>query len=200
MRKRVFDICFSLAVLVLLFPLFVLIAVGIALSSPGSIFYRQERLGRGERRFKCWKFRSMHIDADRKLIELLSHDPLLKREWEISQKLKDDPRIFPLGKFLRKTSLDELPQFWNVLKGDLSVVGPRPYMIAQREELGELAHKILSVKPGVTGLWQTSGRNKIPFQGRIELDARYVDRRSFFFDLYLIGKTIPAVLMPKDAY
>jgi len=142
----------------------------------------------------------MHLDADRRLRELLAHNPYLKQEWMLNQKLKNDPRIFALGKWLRRTSLDELPQFWNVLKGDLSVVGPRPYMLTQKKYLGPLASKILSVKPGITGLWQTSGRNHRTFQERIILDAEYIDKRSFHYDLRLICKTIPQILFPKDAY
>ncbi|MCC5831762.1 MAG: sugar transferase [Chlamydiales bacterium] len=198
--KRVFDISFSLCLLLALFPVFLLIGLAIFICSPGPIFYTQIRLGRGGKPFKCYKFRTMRIDADEHLKKILQKDPLLSSEWERNQKLKIDPRIFPFGKYLRKTSLDELPQFWNVLKGDLSVVGPRPYMLKQRNELGPLAFKILSVRPGMTGLWQTSGRSNTTFNQRIALDAQYVDAYSMRFDCLLILKTIPEVLFPKNAF
>lgn len=197
--KRLFDILFSAFVLILLSPLLTLISLGILLSSQGSILYSQERLGRGGKKFKCLKFRTMHQNAEVKLRELLQ-DEKLQVEWREKQKLLEDPRVFPLGRFLRKTSLDELPQFWNVLRGELSVVGPRPYMIEQKEEIGLFAQKILSTRPGITGLWQTSGRSSTSFKQRISLDAEYIDKRSFGLDLLLIVKTIPRVFFPKDAY
>ena len=142
----------------------------------------------------------MHRDADKRLHALYSQHPHLRSEWTIHQKLKEDPRIFAFGKWLRRTSLDELPQLWNVVKGELSLVGPRPYMLRQKKHLGLLAPKILSVRPGMTGLWQTSGRNNTTFQERIQLDAEYIDKCSFSYDLVLIFKTIPVILFPKDAY
>lgn len=197
--KRLFDVSFSLLVMLLFLPFFLLIASLILICSPGPVFYIQIRLGRGGKPFKCYKFRTMHLNADRRLQEILQKNPLLRAEWEKNQKLKFDPRIFPFGRFLRKTSLDELPQFWNTLKGDLSVVGPRPYMVAQRKELGPLAYKILSMRPGITGLWQTSGRSKTTFRERISLDAQYVDKQSFWYDVWLILKTIPEILFSKNA-
>jgi exopolysaccharide production protein ExoY len=198
--KRLFDLAFSLAFLCLLAPLFLGIAAMIRLSSKGSVIYVQPRLGRGGRIFKCYKFRTMHSDADKILNEILIQNPQFKKEWATNQKLKEDPRIFAVGKWLRRTSLDELPQFWNVLKGDLSIVGPRPYMLGQKKYLGLMAPKILSVRPGITGLWQTSGRNHTTFQERILLDAEYIDKHSLIYDLLLIIKTIPVVLFSKDAY
>lgn len=198
--KRIFDLLFSLTLLTLLSPLFLLIALAIRLATSGSAIYVQLRLGRGGKVFKCYKFRTMYLNADQQLSDLLSQNPLLKNEWQKNQKLKNDPRIFLLGKWLRRTSLDELPQLWNVVKGDLSIVGPRPYMLAQKKELGALAPKILSVPPGMTGLWQTSGRSETTFQKRIALDAEYIDKRSFYFDIILIIKTIPQILFQKNAY
>lgn len=198
--KRLFDIGFSVSILVLLMPVFLLIALIIFVCSPGNVLYSQIRLGRGGKPFKCFKFRTMHLDADHRLKEILQKNPLLRAEWEKNQKLKIDPRVFSFGHFLRKFSLDELPQFWNVVKGDLSVVGPRPYMAKQRKELGPLAYKILSVRPGVTGLWQTSGRSSTTFHERIALDAQYVDELSFRSDLRLIIKTIPEIFFSKNAY
>jgi undecaprenyl-phosphate galactose phosphotransferase len=198
--KRTFDLFFSATLLIILSPLFLAIILSIKILSGGTAIYVQPRLGKGGKLFNCYKFRTMYIDAEDRLHDLLARNPHLQIEWLKNQKLKDDPRIFTLGKWLRRTSLDELPQFWNVLIGDLSVVGPRPYMLSQKKSLGDLAPKILSIRPGITGLWQTSGRNRTTFQERISLDAAYIDTHSFFYDLFLILKTIPCVLFQKDAY
>lgn len=143
----------------------------------------------------------MYQDADAKVSELLGENPTFKKEWEEFRKIKNDPRVTPFGKLLRKISLDELPQFYNALKGDLSIVGPRP---VKEEEIiayyKENAAKILSVRPGVTGLWQVSGRNHLSMKERVSLESAYVDKQSFFLDLYLIAKTIPAMLFSKGAY
>lgn len=197
--KRTFDILFSILILFILSPVFALIWIGIRCSSSGKVIYSQERIGLEGKTFNCYKFRTMYLGADSSLKEILLKNPSLKEEWERNQKLRHDPRIFPLGKWLRKTSLDELPQFFNVIKGDLSIVGPRPYMVCQRKELGPSAYKILSVRPGITGLWQTSGRSRTTFQERIALDAEYIDRQTLGFDLLLILKTIPLVLFTRDA-
>ena len=200
--KRLFDLLFSSICLLLGGPIYFVIAFLIYVTSPGTVIFSQERIGRGGTPFRCYKFRSMYPDADHRLQELLSQNQELKTEWEKSHKLKHDPRITPFGLFLRKTSLDELPQFWNVLKGDLSVVGPRPVV---REELEKFycgkANKILSIRPGLTGPWQVSGRSDIQsYQRRIELDEYYIDHQSFLLDLKLIVKTIPAMLLAKGAY
>jgi undecaprenyl-phosphate galactose phosphotransferase len=201
--KRGFDIFFSLVSLVICAPLFLVIALAIYFSSPGKVIYFHERIGRGGKVFRCYKFRSMYADADRKLNEILSQDAELRKEWNQTFKLKKDPRITPIGAYLRKTSLDELPQFWNVLRGDLSVVGPRPVV---REELekyfGIKSYKILSIRPGLTGLWQVSGRSDINcYQKRIQLDESYVDNHSLLLDLKIIFlKTIPAMIGKKGAY
>ena len=143
----------------------------------------------------------MYPDADLRLKELLAKDPALKAEWDLNHKLKNDPRITPIGRFIRKTSLDELPQFLNVLKGDLSVVGPRP--VVQTEvvkHLKEKAPKILSIRPGLTGIWQVSGRSNTTYLERLSLDEQYVDTHNFWLDLKLIAKTIPAMLASRGAY
>lgn len=199
--KRIFDIGFSLFALILCLPLFVLIAIGIVLSSRGNIVFSQERIGRGGKKFHCYKFRSMYSDAEKRLTHLLASDHNLRSEWEKHHKLKNDPRITPFGRFLRKTSLDELPQFFNVLKGDLSVVGPRP--VVENElvsHYGPKASKILSIRPGVTGIWQVSGRNDLSYSRRIEMDEKYVDTHSLLLDLSLIIKTIPRMIFSKGAY
>lgn len=199
--KRMFDVIFSLTVLITLAPLFLLLMLLIRLFSRGPSIYSHERIGRGGKPFHCYKFRTMYSDADARLKELLKTDSALQKEWNASRKLKNDPRITPIGNWLRKTSLDELPQFWNVLKGDLSVVGPRP--VVQEEVLlylGTKASKILSVRPGLTGLWQVSGRSDTSYSRRIQLDEEYIDTHSFFLDIKLILKTIPSMILSKGAY
>ncbi len=199
--KRLFDILFSASVLILGLPAFALIALIIRCSARGPIFYLDNRVGMDGRLFRCVKYRTMALDASQRLTELLQSCPQSKLEWELYQKLKLDPRITPIGRFLRKTSLDELPQFWNVLKGDMSVVGPRPVTAKELEErFGPKASKILTAKPGITGYWQTSGRSNISYEERIQLEEEYIDRRSFWFDLKLVAKTVPAMILSKDAH
>lgn len=199
--KRSFDIIFSLAVLIFLSPLFLLIAFLIRLTSRGNPIFGHERIGRGGKPFICYKFRTMYADAPERLHSLLSMRADLKEEWEKSQKLKNDPRVTPLGKLLRKTSLDEFPQFWNVLKGDLSVVGPRPVVEKELQtHFGSKGPLIVSVRPGVTGLWQVSGRSNTSYAERILLDETYINTQSFLLDLKLIIKTLPAVIFSKGAY
>lgn len=199
--KRAFDILFSLLVLTLGIPVFLTIAIIILLSSRGKVIYAHERIGRGGKPFKCYKFRTMYPNADARLQELLNNNPDLQLEWEQTFKLKNDPRIIPGGTILRKTSLDELPQFWNVLRGDLSVVGPRPVVHAEiAKYYGVKAAKILSVRPGLTGIWQVSGRNDTSYETRIQLDEKYVDNHSMTLDFKLIAKTIPSMIKSKGAY
>lgn len=199
--KRTFDILFSLAALIICLPLFFFIATCIALTSKGRIIYGHERIGRGGVPFLCYKFRTMYQDADEILKELLKKDPLMQAEWERSYKLKNDPRITPIGRFLRKMSLDELPQFWNALKGDLSVVGPRPVVLDELQKyFDKRAAAIFSIRPGITGLWQVSGRSNVSYEERISLDLTYVKKQSFLLDLKLIIKTLPAILFSKGAY
>jgi exopolysaccharide production protein ExoY len=199
--KRIFDLIFTSLVLLLGSPVFLLIALAVKISSSGSIFFFHERIGRGGKPFLCYKFRTMYSDADQRLEALLNENSELRHEWEETQKLKNDPRVTPVGAFLRKTSLDELPQFWNVLKGDLSVVGPRPVVKHEvAKHFGEKAGIILSIRPGLTGLWQVSGRNDMAYAMRIQLDELYVDTQSLRLDLKLIAKTIPAMLFSRGAY
>ncbi len=200
--KRGFDILFSSLCLLLGAPVYLIIALLIFVTSPGKVIYSHERVGRGGKPFRCYKFRSMYPNADQRLKEILASNPALKEEWEKNYKLKKDPRVTPIGSFLRKTSLDELPQFWNVLKGDLSVVGPRPVVKEEIEKyMCVKAYKILSIRPGLTGPWQVSGRSDINcYQTRIQLDEYYVDNHSLLWDLKLIAKTIPAMMLSKGAY
>ena len=196
--KRAGDIGFSLLVLALGAPLLLLLAVLVKLSSKGSVFYCQRRIGRGYRGFGCLKFRTMRKDADRVLAQVLASDPELRAEFERDFKLKNDPRITPIGKFLRRSSLDELPQFINVLKGEMSVVGPRPIVWDELERYGRNMDQVLSVRPGLTGLWQVSGRNNLPYETRVKLDLFYARNRSFWLDLGIILRTIGVVLRPMD--
>lgn len=201
--KRAFDIFFSFTILLLSLPLFLLISLAIWISSKGKgkVVYAHERVGRGGKTFRCFKFRTMYPDADARLKEILEKDPVLKSEWDLYHKLKNDPRVTPIGSFLRKTSLDEFPQFWNVLKGDLSIVGPRPVVKAEiAKHFGPTAEKILSIRPGLTGIWQISGRSDTSYQKRIEMDMMYVDSHNFWLDLRLIIYTIPCMLFSKGAY
>ena len=196
--KRAGDIGFSLLVLALGSPLLLLLAVLVKLSSKGSVFYCQRRIGRGYRGFGCLKFRTMRKDADRVLAQVLASDPELRAEFERDFKLKNDPRITPIGTFLRRSSLDELPQFINVLKGEMSVVGPRPIVWDELERYGRNMDQVLSVRPGLTGLWQVSGRNNLPNETRVKLDLFYARNRSFWLDLGIILRTIGVVLLPMD--
>ena len=199
--KRIFDIGFSIFAIIITLPITIPIAIIIKLTDGGNIIYGHERIGNDGKKFKVLKFRSMYMDADKKLKEILVNDPKAKEEWEKTFKLKNDPRVTPIGKFLRKSSLDELPQFINVLKGDMSVVGPRPVV---EEELTkyykEKAELYKSVKPGVTGYWQVEGRSDTDYDERIRMDEYYIKNQSFLLDLKIILKTIKVMLTGKGAY
>jgi lipopolysaccharide/colanic/teichoic acid biosynthesis glycosyltransferase len=196
--KRLFDIGFSLSALILFAPFYLCLAGLVAYSSAGPIFYVQERVGRRYRHFGCIKFRTMVSNADEVMAHLLASDPDLRQEFEATFKLKCDPRITPIGRFLRLTSLDEFPQFWNVLMGDMSMVGPRPMVPEEIHRYGESLEKVLSIRPGLTGLWQVSGRNDIPYAQRIRIDTYYTHYRSFWMDLKIVVRTFGVVLFPKN--
>ncbi|WP_320677624.1 sugar transferase [Prochlorococcus sp. MIT 1300] len=196
--KRVGDVIFSVLVLTLGSPIFVLLAVLIKISSPGPIFYIQRRVGRDYKRFGCIKFRTMHVDADDVLSSVLESSPSMKAEFERDFKLRKDPRITTLGNFLRRSSLDELPQFINVVKGEMSIVGPRPIVDKELQRFGEFMDEIASVRPGLTGLWQVSGRNNLSYARRVKLDLAYARRRTFFLDLAIIMRTFGVLLFPMD--
>lgn len=207
-EKRAFDLLFSSLFILIGSPIYLLLMILVKCTSPGPIFYKGLRMGQKGKLIDCWKFRTMCLDADEKLHKILQTNPALNEEWKKYFKLKNDPRLTPIGKFLRKSSLDELPQMWNVLKGDLSIVGPRPIAIENRERayeeiskhFGSKTEKILSVKPGLTCIWQTCGRNLLTFEERILLEEKYVDTQSFLLDLQIILKTIPVLLFPKGAF
>ena len=196
--KRLFDILFSLSVLILFAPVYLLLAFSIALSSSGPIFYVQERVGKNRKRFYCLKFRTMVENADDILLEIMENSPHLRQEFEDNFKLKQDPRITWIGRFLRMTSLDEFPQFWNVLKGDMSVVGPRPLVEEELPRYGRHINKILTIRPGITGLWQVSGRNDIPYPRRVQIDLYYANDKNLWMDMWIIFKTIGVVIFPKN--
>jgi undecaprenyl-phosphate galactose phosphotransferase len=199
--KRVFDIAFSLVALLCGFPLFLCLALAIKYSSKGPIFYSCTRIGQSGKPFTCYKFRTMYPDAEHKLQLLLASNPLYLQEWNVYFKLKNDPRITPIGHFLRRTSLDELPQFLNVLKGDMSLVGPRPLTRYEIDHyLKERAPKLLSVRPGLTNFWAIRGRNDLTLAQRIRLELFYIDKQTFLLDLSLILKTAKRMLFPKGSY
>ncbi|MBN1914610.1 MAG: sugar transferase [Parachlamydiales bacterium] len=199
--KRIFDFYCSLFLIIILSPLLLVIASAIKCSSCGTILYKSRRIGLHNKEFWCLKFRTMYKGSDFYLNHLMIQNDHWKEEWKTFQKIKNDPRITPVGRFLRKFSFDELPQLFNVIRGDMSLVGPRPLT---KEEvvkfLNDKAPKILSVPPGITGLWQTSGRNLIPMNQRMKLEEKYVDMFSFKNDFILICKTIPAIIKAKGAY
>ncbi len=198
--KRMIDLVVASTGLVLLLPVFLAIAVIIWLDSPGRIFYRQTRIGKNDRKFSVVKFRTMQINADRFLRNYLEKNPSQMKEWEQFQKLKLDPRITRFGRFLRRFSIDEIPQLWNVIKGDMSLVGPRPILLDQRERYGKPYALYKKVNPGITGLWQISGRASTSFNRRVELDKEYVMNWSVWLDVLILVKTFRVVVKQNGAY
>lgn len=197
--KRGLDIVLAATMLVILLPLMVTIAL-IVRSDGGNAIFGHLRVGRGGRTFRCLKFRSMVPNAEQALATLLAQDPVAADLWNRTRKLPKDPRVTPIGRFLRATSLDELPQLINVLRGDMSLVGPRPVVQAELvEQYGPAASAYLAVRPGVTGLWQVSGRSDTSYSERVALDARYVQSFSLWGDIKILAKTVPAVLMRRGA-
>jgi exopolysaccharide production protein ExoY len=197
--KRAFDIIAASFGLIVLSPVMILLALLVTASSGGSAFYRHSRVGHCGRMFHCLKFRSMHVDGDRILAHHLAVDAAAQREWSETQKLRNDPRVTPIGRVLRTYSLDELPQLWNVLKGDMSIVGPRPIVLGEVSKYADGIAEYLSARPGLTGLWQISGRSDTSYAQRIELDRRYVREWSFLGDVWIVLKTIPAVILRRGA-
>lgn len=198
--KIIFDFALTLVGTVAISPILIFIAIWIYKDSPGPVIFKHIRIGKDGREFPCYKFRSMCVDAKEKLAELLENDPVAKAEWERDFKLKNDPRITKSGAFLRKTSLDELPQIFNVLKGEMSLVGPRPVIEEELERYGEYVNDYLMVKPGITGMWQVSGRSDIDYKERVLLDSWYVRNWSVWIDIVMLVKTFKVVLLRKGAY
>jgi Undecaprenyl-phosphate galactose phosphotransferase WbaP len=198
-QKQVVDGLFALVAFVVSLPAFVVISVLVKLTSKGPVFYRHRRLGRNGRSFFIWKFRSMYADADERLAAILASDKTAAEEWAASFKFTRDPRVTPLGRFLRKTSLDELPQLFNVILGEMALIGPRPIVEEEVAYYGQSYKIFSSVKPGVTGLWQVSGRSDTHYTRRVELDMYYVLNWSPWLDLWILLRTVFAVLLMRGA-
>lgn len=199
--KTAFDYILTLVGAVFISPLLVYIAYRINKEDPGPVFFAHTRIGKDGKPFPCFKFRSMVVNSQEMLQKYLAENPAAREEWERDFKLKDDPRVTPIGKFLRSTSLDELPQIFNVLRGEMSLVGPRPVIQEELDKYyGETAKLYCTVKPGITGLWQVSGRSDIGYDERVALDATYIKYRSMWGDIVILWKTIGVVLMKKGAY
>jgi Undecaprenyl-phosphate galactose phosphotransferase WbaP len=198
--KRVLDLVLTLLGAVLVLPLIALITLWIKADSPGPVLYAQPRIGQDGKQFQTWKFRSMVANADGILRRYLEDNPAMRDEWERTHKLRDDPRITRVGRFLRRTSLDELPQLWNVLKGEMSLVGPRPIVEAEIPKYGDQFNLYTKVKSGLTGMWQISGRSDTSYQERVQLDSFYVRNWSVWLDLYILFRTIETVVLRKGAY
>jgi lipopolysaccharide/colanic/teichoic acid biosynthesis glycosyltransferase len=194
------NIIVALVALIFLAPVMIAVAMSVFAQDGGPILFAHRRIGRGGRHFLCLKFRTMAVDAERRLADLLAADPDARAEWERDHKLRDDPRVTGLGAFLRRSSLDELPQLFNVLRGEMSLVGPRPIVDAEVAKYGHRFGHYCAVKPGITGLWQVSGRNDTSYRTRIALDCVYARERSLLLDSYIILSTVPAVLSRRGSY
>ena len=196
--KRIFDIVFASFVLTIFSPVYFILMVLVAINSRGPIFYVQQRIGKNHQPFNCIKFRTMVDNADLMLDTIMEDSEQMRQEFQDSFKLKQDPRITKIGKFLRLTSLDEFPQFWNVLKGEMSVVGPRPLVPEELPRYGRKINTVLQIKPGITGLWQVSGRNDIPYPKRVQIDVYYATSHSWLLDLWIVYKTIGVIIFPRN--
>ena len=195
--KRLMDIVLAMIAMLLLLPLFLIVAVAIKLTSRGPLLFRQVRVGENGKPFDIWKFRSMYIDAEARKQELASNNDI---QGNLLFKMKRDPRITPVGRVIRKLSIDELPQLWNVLQGSMSMVGPRPAIPAEVNQYTPYQAGRLGAKPGITCIWQVSGRSDIPFEQQVELDLEYIRTQSIWLDLKLLLLTVPAVLTARGAY
>lgn len=200
MLKRIFDIVATICGGILISPILLAIAIWVYHDSPGPVIFKHRRVGKDGKEFNCYKFRSMCVNSKEVLEHLLATDPAAKAEWDKEFKLKDDPRITKSGAFLRKTSLDELPQLWNVLKGEMSLVGPRPIVQAEVPRYGKYIEEYYSVLPGITGMWQTSGRSDISYPERVQMDSWYVHNWNLWLDLVLLWRTVAVVVHHEGAY
>ncbi|MEO9971489.1 MAG: sugar transferase [Hyphomonadaceae bacterium] len=198
--KRVLDLLVAIPALFFLSPLMLVVGLIVRLQDGGPVFFVQDRRGFGGVDFACMKFRTMRSDAEDVLGNLLATDPEMAAEWRATQKLRKDPRITKIGVFLRKTSLDELPQLLNIIRGEMSVVGPRPIVEDEVRRYGEDIASYDAVRPGVTGLWQISGRNDTTYEERVQMDVDYAEKISVFSDIMILLKTIPAILFSRGAY
>jgi len=198
--KRVLDIVLVLLASPVLLVLFLTIAAAVRFSSPGPVLFSHRRIRKHGRFFSMWKFRTMCVDSTQVLEDYLAANPEARAEWRLTHKLKTDPRVTPVGAFLRRMSLDELPQFWNVLQGTMSLVGPRPIVAAEVEKYGEYFADYCKVKPGLTGLWQVSGRNEVSYEERVQLDHTYVQTWSLVGDIKILLRTLSSVVNQDGAY
>jgi exopolysaccharide production protein ExoY len=198
-RKRVFDMVFGAALIVFLAPLMLIIAALVKLDG-GPVLYGHRRVGANGQSFRCWKFRSMVVNADTVLADVLRSDPEARAQWQRDFKLKTDPRITPIGQFLRTTSLDELPQLFNVMAGDMSLIGPRPIVVEEIERYGDAFRHYCACRPGMTGLWQVSGRNGVDYVRRVNFDEQYATSWSFLLDLTVLCRTVVVVTQRSGAY
>jgi Undecaprenyl-phosphate galactose phosphotransferase WbaP len=198
--KRAFDIVAAASALLVLLPVLALCACAVRMTSPGPVFFRQRRLGQGGEEFSILKFRTMVLDSEARLQHLLATDPQARIEWDADHKLRSDPRVTTIGGFLRRFSLDELPQFWNVLVGEMSMVGPRPIVRHEVPRYREAFSTYTKVRPGITGLWQVSGRNDTGYEERVSLDCRYVQNWSPMMELRILIKTVGTVISAAGAY
>lgn len=198
--SRCLDIAVALLALIFITPLLATIAIAIKLADGGPVLFSHRRIGRDGRPFGCLKFRSMVVDAEERLARLLAVDESARQEWLLDHKLRDDPRVTPLGSFLRRSSLDELPQLINVLLGEMSIVGPRPIVQAEVARYGRRFASYCAVRPGITGLWQISGRNDVSYRRRVACDVIYARRKSLSRDVFIIVWTVPAVLKGQGSY
>ncbi len=197
--KRLFDIICSLIGLILSSPLFIIMGLLIRVEDGGTPIFKQDRIGKNGKIFKCYKFRSMVKNADEILFRTLEMDKIVAAEYKKNKKLKNDPRITKVGKFMRKTSIDELPQLINVLKGDMSLIGNRPYLPREKEDMGEYYQDIIKSRPGITGYWQTSGRSELDFEERLKLESYYSNHMSLKMDIKIFFLTFYVVLFGKGA-
>ncbi len=197
---RVLDILGAIILIVLFAPAMLIIAVSIVIANPGPVLFRQQRIGREGRPFPCLKFRTMATDAEARLSQLLATDPIANAEWQKDHKLRNDPRIVGIGRFLRKSSLDELPQLFNVLAGQMSLVGPRPIVQAEIDKYGRYFEHYCRVRPGMTGLWQISGRNDVSYRRRVAFDVVYVTRGQIGHNIQILFLTLPRVLRSNGSY
>jgi Undecaprenyl-phosphate galactose phosphotransferase WbaP len=198
--KRILDVTTASLLLLVALPFAMVIAVAIRLETPGPVFFGHTRIGRNRRNFRLWKFRSMVADADATLNRYLEQHPERRAEWVETHKLKDDPRVTRVGRVLRRSSLDELPQLWNVLRGDMSMIGPRPIVEAETRKYGAALPLYLAALPGLTGLWQVSGRTDTSYQRRVDLDCEYIRDWSLWVDLRVLASTVRVVLLGHGAY
>lgn len=198
--SRAIDVVGAAAIVVFLFPVLMLVAFLVFMTDPGPVLFAHRRYGKGGRTFFCLKFRTMSLNAEEQLKELLARDPVVRAEWDRDHKLRKDPRVTVIGNFLRRSSLDELPQLFNVLRGEMSLVGPRPIVETELYRYGRYIAHYFRVRPGITGLWQISGRNNTTYRRRVAIDVLYSQRKSPSLDTRILLLTLPCVALSRGAY